>query len=192
MSTRAMIPCVLLAFCGAAAHAQQVCNDRINQTAPVSRFTDNGNGTVTDVRTGLMWQRCMVGYTFSDNGTPGTLTDDSCAPSATITFLWQQALQGAVDSNAQGGFAGFTDWRLPNIKELISIVEHQCASPAVNETIFPDTPPTAEVFSSSAGNDGVAKTTVLLVHMSEGQDDSTVNAVIQTALGSVRLVRDTN
>ncbi len=97
-----------------------------------------------------------------------------------------------MDSNAQGGFAGFTDWRLPNIKELISLVEHQCASPAINETIFPDTPPTAEVFSSSAGNDGVAKTTVLLVHMSDGQDDSTVNAVIQTALKSVRLVRAAN
>jgi hypothetical protein len=192
MSTRVLILCTLAAFGSAVAHAQQVCNDRINQTAPASRFTDNGNGTVTDVRTGLMWQRCMVGYAFSNNGTSGNLTDDSCAPSATITGLWQQALQGAVDSNAQGGFAGFTDWRLPNIKELISIVEHQCASPAVNETIFPDTPPTAEVFSSSAGNDGVPKTTVLLVHMSDGQDDSTVNAVIQTALKSVRLVRDTN
>jgi hypothetical protein len=192
MSTRVLIACVLLTFGTAVARAQQVCNDRINQTAPASRFTDNGNGTVTDERTGLMWQRCMVGYTFSDNGTPGNLADDSCAPSATITFLWQQALQGAVDSNAQGGFAGFTDWRLPNIRELVSIVEHQCVSPAINETIFPDTPATATVFSSSAGNDGVAKTTVLFLDMESGHDDSTVNAVVQTALGSVRLVRDTN
>jgi hypothetical protein len=191
MRTSALILCPLLMF-GTAVHAQQICNDRINQTAPASRFTDHGNGTVTDVRTGLMWQRCMVGYTFSDNGTPGTLADDSCTPSATTTFLWQQALQDAVALNAQGGFGGFADWRLPNIKELISIVEHKCASPAINETIFPDTPPTAEVFSSSAGNDGVAKTTVLLLHMRDGQDDSTVNAVIQTALKSVRLVRATN
>lgn len=192
MSTRFLIPCVVLAFCSAGADAQQVCSDRINQTAPASRFTDNGNGTVTDVRTGLMWQRCMVGYTFSNNGTPGNLADDACAPSATVTFLWQQALQDAVDSNAQGGFAGFTDWRLPNIKELISIVEHQCVSPAINETIFPDVPPTAEVFSSSAGNDGASKTTVLLVNMIDGEDDSTVDAVIQTALKSVRLVRVAN
>jgi hypothetical protein len=192
MSIRVLIPCVLFALCGAAANAQQVCNDRINQTAPASRFTDNGNGTVTDRRTGLMWQRCMVGFTFSDNGTPANLADDSCAPSATITFLWQQALQDVVDSNAQGGFAGFTDWRLPNVKELISIVEHQCANPAVNETIFPGTPPTAEVFTSSPGNDGAGKTTVLLVQMTDGQDDSTVDAVIQTALKSVRRVRVAN
>ena len=192
MSIRILILCVLAVCCSAVTHAQQICNDRINQTAPASRFTDNGNGTVTDARTGLMWQRCMVGYTFSNNGTPGVITDDSCTPSATTTFLWQQALQGAVDSNAQGGFGGFTDWRLPNIKELISIVEHKCHSPAINETIFPDTPPTAEVFSSSAGNDGVSKTTVMLLLMTDGADDSTVNAVIQTALKSVRLVRSTN
>jgi hypothetical protein len=178
-------------FC-VAAHAQQVCNDRVNQSAPTSRFTDHGDGTVTDIRTGLMWQRCMLGYTFSNNGTPGVLADDACTPTATVTFLWQQALQGAVDHNAQGGFAGFTDWRVPNIKELISIVEYKCASPAVNTTIFPDTPPTAEVFSSTPGNDGVSKTTVLLLEMQNGEDTSTVNAVIQTAAKFVRLVRVAN
>lgn len=191
MRTSALILCPLLVFCSAA-HAQQVCNDRINQSAPASRFIDHGNGTVTDIRTGLMWQRCMMGYTFSDNGTPGVLADDSCAPSATITFLWQQALQGAVDHNTQGGFGGFTDWRVPNIKELISIVEHKCANPAINTTIFPGTPPTAELFSSTPGNDGVSKTTVLLLQMQTGLDTSTVNAVIQTAVKSVRLVRASN
>src|SRR5688572_13560192 len=175
---------VPLLFC-AAVNAQQACNDRINQTTPTSRFTNNGNGTVTDVRTGLMWERCMMGYSFSDNGTPTDLTDDSCTATATTTFIWQQALQGAADR----GFAGFTDWRLPNIKELISIVEHMCTGPAINETIFPGTPPTAEVFSSSSGNDGLSKTTVMLLHMADGQDDSTSNAVIQTAAKSVRLVR---
>jgi hypothetical protein len=182
---------VPLLFC-TVVNAQQACNDRINQTAPTSRYSDNGNGTVTDVRTGLMWERCLMGYTFSDNGTPADVADDSCTPSAAITFLWQQALQGAVDRNAQGGFAGFTDWRLPNIKELISIVEHMCASPAINETIFPGTPPAAEVFSSSSGNDGLSKTTVVLLHMADGRDDSTVNEVIQTAAKSVRLVRVAN
>lgn len=180
-----------LVFC-TALNAQQVCNNRIDQTAPAGRFINNGNGTVTDVRTGLMWERCMVGYTFSDNGTPGDLVDDSCAPSATITFLWQQALQDVVNRNARGGFAGFTDWRLPNIKELISIVEHSCASPAINATIFPGTPPTAEVFSSSTGNDGLNKTTVMLLHLVDGHDESTIDEVIQTAVKSVRLVRVAN
>jgi hypothetical protein len=185
---RSCIPILVPLLLCAAVNAQQACNDRINQTAPTSRFTDNGNGTVTDERTGLMWERCMMGYAFSDNGTAADLTDDSCTPSATTTFLWQQALQGAADR----GFAGFTDWRLPNIKELISIVEHQCAGPAINETLFPGTPPTAELFSSSSGNDGLSKTTVMLLHMDDGRDDSTFNAVIQTAAKSVRLVRVAN
>jgi hypothetical protein len=191
MHTRVLILVSLLAAC-AAANAQQACNDRINQSTPTSRFVDHGNGTVTDTRTGLMWQRCMMGYTFSNNGTPGITTDDTCAPSATVTFIWQAALQGAVDRNAQGGFGGFADWRVANIKELISIVEHKCANPAINATVFPGTPASAEVFSSSPGNDTVGKPTVAVLHMSDGRDDTTVNEVIEVAAKSVRLVRTTN
>jgi len=188
MRTKVIVFSSLLAFCTTAS-AQQACNDRINQTTPTSRYVDNANGTVTDSRTGLMWQRCMVGYTFSNSGTPNNLADDTCTPSATVTFIWQLALQGAVDRNTQGGFGGFADWRVPNIKELISIVEHRCFNPAINATIFPGTPAAAEVFSSSPGNDNAGKTTVLLVAMTDGEDKSTVSAVIETAAKSVRLVR---
>jgi len=64
--------------------------------------------------------------------------------------------------------------------------------PAINTTIFPDTPPTAELFSSTRGNDGMNKTTVLLLQMQCGWDTSTFNTVIQAAVKSVRLVRATN
>lgn len=74
-------------------------------------FTDNGNGTISDHFTGLMWQKV-----------PGT---DSLS--------WEKALQYAENLN----LAGFSDWRLPNIKELNSINDESKNAPSVNTTLFP-------------------------------------------------------
>ncbi len=128
-------------------NAQQ-CEDSIDETTPTTRFVLNGDGTVTDSRSDLRWQRCPVGYELDDNGTAAVLSDDRCNSVATTTFNWQGALQSASDLNDSGGFAGFADWRVPNLKELASIVEFKCLLPAVNATLFPDTPP-SEFWSSS-------------------------------------------
>ncbi len=50
-------------------------------------------------------------------------------------YTWQAALQAAEGSS----FAGYSDWRMPDIKELSSIVEQACVSPAINATVFPTT-----------------------------------------------------
>jgi len=123
------------------------CNAHLNRSAPDSRYQDNGNGTATDRRTGLTWQRCPLGTTWSDGGTPGFPLDDRCLATGTSSFLWQAALQAAVDLNGAGGFAGFTDWRLPNVKELGTLFETACYGPALNDRIFPDTP--TDTFYSS-------------------------------------------
>ena len=52
------------------------------------------------------------------------------------TYTWEQALEAAA-SNALNSTS---DWRLPNIKELASIVEEACYGPAINLELFPDTP----------------------------------------------------
>jgi hypothetical protein len=80
-------------------------------------FTDNGDGTVTDNLTGLIW-----------------LKNASCFGSRT----WAQALS---DCNALAdGSCGLTDgsvagdWRLPNVKELQSLIHYGVYNPALPDT----------------------------------------------------------
>jgi hypothetical protein len=115
-----------LVFLGGDALAAQDCHyNSIAATAPASRFTDNGNGTVTDKAIGLEWRRCSEGQTWSG---------DTCTGTAG-TFTWQQALQRADTAS----YAGKDDWRLPNVNELASIVEQACYGPAIDLGVFPET-----------------------------------------------------
>lgn len=131
--------CLWAAVLAASTAVAAECNDRMDVISPTARFTLHGDGTVTDVRTGLRWQRCPVGYTLNDNGTADRIGDDRCAADGVAAFNWQAALQAAADLNGGGGLAGFTDWRVPNVKELASIVEFRCFDPAINGVVFPDT-----------------------------------------------------
>lgn len=106
----------------------QTCNNKI-PVAPNSRYQDNDDGTVTDFHTGLMWQQCSVGLSGRD-----------CITGTASNFKWKEALQVSEKLNSIGGFAGYTDWRLPNIKELASLTEDACYSPAINIALFPNIP----------------------------------------------------
>lgn len=99
---------------------------------PTSDFIDNGDGTVTHKKTGLMWMRCAIGQTW---------TGSSCAGNA-AKYNWNDAM--ALKSD----FADKHDWRLPNFDELLSIVDKGKRKPATNSVIFPNTP--FEMFWSSS------------------------------------------
>ncbi len=116
---------VLLAGIVMAPATAQTCRDDIRATAPDSRFTDNGNGTVTDRATGLIWKQCAEG-----------LSGAGCATGSAAGFTWPQALQRAADAD----FAGSSLWRLPNKNELASLIERRCYDPAINARFFPNTP----------------------------------------------------
>ena len=77
----------------------------------VTHFTDNGDGTITDNVTNLIWQK---------------------APNTT-TYTWEQAISYAENL----ALAGSSDWRLPNIKELVSINDETTNAPSINITYFP-------------------------------------------------------
>jgi len=107
-----------------AAHAR-TCNPAIPATAPDSRYTNHGDGTVTDKVTGLMWKWCAEGLSGAD-----------CGSGTVQYFAWPDALQQGQGST----YAGHSDWRLPDVKELASLVEERCYSPAINDALFPATP----------------------------------------------------
>jgi hypothetical protein len=71
------------------------------------------NGTITDTSTGLMWQQA----------------------GSSDPMNWEQALAYCEELN----LGGYTDWRLPTIKELLSIADYSRYNPAINTTYFPGT-----------------------------------------------------
>jgi len=115
----------------------QTCGTAILASTPDSDFIIHNDGTVTHSPTNLMWKVCSEGQTWNSGSCINAPTDHS----------WQQALQAPDILNTTTGYAGYSDWRLPNIKELTSIVEYKCNSPAINESVFDATP--AEAYWTS-------------------------------------------
>lgn len=110
------------------------CQNNIPPSNPDAIYTDNDDGTVTDTRTGLMWKKCLQGQSWSGGTCTGSATGMS----------WAVALSTAEDAT----YAGYNDWRLPNIKELRSLVEECRTNPAINDTLFPS-PTFSTVWSGS-------------------------------------------
>ncbi|VAW44609.1 hypothetical protein MNBD_GAMMA04-2346 [hydrothermal vent metagenome] len=140
----------------------QTCNANAVATTPDSDFTEHNDGTVTHKETGLMWKVCSEGQAWS----AGTCTGSSS------TYTWDAALQIPETLNASVGYpssSNYTDWRLPNVKELKSITELKCFSPAINETVFPSTASSWYWSSSPDANTGSGG--AWGVHFYNGYDD---------------------
>lgn len=117
----------------------------IQPSRPDNLYIDNHDGTVTDKSTGLTWSKCSSGQTWIDN-TPDDASDDTCSGTA-LTYNWKAALDSAR-SASDSSYLGLQGWRLPNVKELGSLMENDCSSPAINQSIFPSTA-NANYWSSS-------------------------------------------
>ena len=84
----------------------------VARTIPSIHFEDNGDGTVTDNYTGLIWQKMQ-------SSTP---------------LSWEEALNYAMGLS----LTGRTDWRVPNIKELQSLNDEKLVKPSFNKNYFPN------------------------------------------------------
>lgn len=155
---------------GGIVHALQICNSNI--PASTANLIDNGDGTVTHPTTGLMWKLCSEGYTYSG--------PSSCLSSAS-TLQWAAALVLAKNTV----FASYSDWRLPNYKELQSLREAQCTNPAINTSIFPAGETMLNVYWAST-TDKSNPADALGVDFSSGSSDI---SVLKNGSAYVRLVR---
>ena len=122
--------CIVSGFISA-----QTIENYIPSNQPDSRYQVHNNGTVTDKRTKLQWKVCSQGQGWRSNNCSGEAKE----------YNWQQALKQGQNE----AFAGFSDWRLPNIEELRSIVAFDRYRPAINLAIFPATPSYGYYWSSS-------------------------------------------
>jgi len=76
------------------------------------RYRSNGDGTVTDVTTGLQWMRFSLGQEWRGG----------CCQGEAAQYQWQEAQDTAKALNLNGGYAGRQDWRVPSKEELLSLV----------------------------------------------------------------------
>jgi hypothetical protein len=122
---------ILTAGClfSGAVSAASTCYDSLNETNVIDNFTLLSNGLAQDQVTGLMWMRCAYGQSWDSANSTCTGTP--------VQITWQDALQ--LSTTLSDG--GYSDWRLPNVKELATVVEKRCVNPSVNEVLFPATSP---------------------------------------------------
>lgn len=125
---------------------------------------------VRDRATGLVWRRCAEGQSW---------IGERCRGLATLQ-TWAQALQTAQDAAAGG-----LPWRLPNVKELATLVDDQRFDPAMDPLAFPDVP-TGGASAFWSATHAAGQDDVYFVAFWGGRTQK----MWPGAKGAVRLVRD--
>ena len=113
-----LLSMALLMVLNGSAWAGQKCDASKPETTPLARFViEKKRGIVFDTVTFLTWKICPEGMAYSNGRCTGT-----------GIYQWNEI-----------GETGISGWRLPNIDELMSIVEKRCTKPSINLQVFPDT-----------------------------------------------------
>lgn len=156
-------------------YAGQNCDTAgIAEATPGERFEDNGDGTVTDHQTMLMWMRCAAGQAWVDgacSGKPDARSHD-------------EAAAYAEQVNEEGDYF-FNDWRMPSLPELASIAERHCSDPRIDLAVFPATP--SEYFWSRTARPSASEGKTLRYALSFGAEG--VGFMPPEEANYVRLVR---
>jgi len=101
-----------------------VCKPEVKPELKNGRSIDWGDGTIQDIKTGLMWVKNP--HTDLPEKFKGEMT-------------WQDAKEACEELD----FAGYDDWRLPTVEELRALVDYtkggKSGEPAIDTSVFPDT-----------------------------------------------------
>jgi hypothetical protein len=119
---------------------------RDNTTGLTWEVKTDDNGT-RDKDWNYTWYSTDDTTNGGDQGDAGS--NASC--NSTLTYCNTEAYATAV--NTAPGLCGFTDWRLPSIRELQNLVHYGAASPAIDPIYFPNTPASPFWSASSYGDD---------------------------------------
>ena len=113
-------------------------------------------GMWRDPKTNMIWMRCSLGQTWNGSTCTGTASEHN----------WRAAQDAVAAMNRNGGFGGHTDWVLPDLEDLASLmrcdtgfrstektpakhglvttIQESCKEdsqrPTIDQTIFPNTP----------------------------------------------------
>ena len=136
-----------------------------------ARFVDNSDGTVSDVVTGLMWKRCPEG-----------LSGEDCSNGSASTLVWGGSMKAARDST----YAGYDDWRLPNMKEMQTLVDVTKNNPALNTSVFPNPNNVLNYWTSSLAKKTSPVTQSYRINFQRGLSEFKVRTGSQNAQWLVR------
>ena len=142
-------------------------------------YVDNGDGTVTDNVTGLMWEK---------------LSDDGSIHDWDANYTWYDAFRVKIAALNRAVFAGYHDWRLPNHRELESLVDLNRSRPAINPVFHTDCVPGCTGLKCSCTQSFRYWSSTTYAFGTTGAwgvyfYDGFVNSYVKTGNGYVRAVR---
>lgn len=152
-----------------------------------ANFRDNGDGTVTDLSTGLTWDKCAWGQSRD------AATNECGSPDEMALISWGQALQVPVTANSQL-HRGQGDWRLPNRTELESLFKLDRTFPAMETGgspggVFGNAPAGGVFWTSTIRTADFTGPTVWFGDFDFGDSAGSTISTFPPPLHGVRLVR---
>lgn len=148
----------------------QSCDQHRDSARDSSRFDINDNGTVTDIESGLTWQRCMLGQVWKNGDCSGDAR----------RLTWSEA--NALVQSGAGTPKDNSTWRIPKLNEIAGIVDIRCRAPRIDLRIFPGT--AAQPFWTANNPPGVEDQAYTLSFGAAG-----VSSTLKSEKHYVRLVR---
>ena len=118
--------------------ARPVPDDGTVRAGGPLRYRDNGDGTITDLNTRLMWEKKSIDGSLHDVN----LTPPWSAVGQMTIWDWL----AAINTEGGTGFAGHSDWRIPNVKELQSLVDYSVVNSSGADS-GPDAASVAPIFN---------------------------------------------